>query len=51
MKIVSKFNDYYDIGSSMGVDENIVYVRNLEAVELSNSDIPRNQYVHYWCAW
>lgn len=43
MKIISKFHDYYDIGSSMGVDESIVYVRNSEMVELSNDDLPMAQ--------
>ena len=45
MNIVSKFNDYYDIGSSMGIDESIVYVRNKEVVATENkmdiSDILR----------
>lgn len=40
MKIISKFRDYYDIGSSMGVDESITYVRNLQKVERPNSDLP-----------
>lgn len=47
MKIVSKFQDYYDIGVSMGVDESLVYVRNLEATLYPNDDIPfdRRSYV------
>lgn len=47
MKIVSKFQDYYDIGVSMGVDESLVYVRNLEPVLYSNEDIEidRGSYV------
>ncbi len=45
MKIISKFRDYYDIGASMGVDETIVYVRNLEMIERPNKDLPtRNEY-------
>lgn len=40
MKIISKFHDYYDIGASMGVDETIVYVRNLERIDRPNADLP-----------
>lgn len=42
MKIISKFKDYYDIGSSYGVDDSIVYVRNKEVVASKERISPRD---------
>ena len=37
MKLISKFNDYYDIGISYGIDPNVVYQR--EETEIVKSDV------------
>jgi len=39
MKILSNFKDYYDIGLSYGIDENILYIRKKEFIDKSNNDI------------
>lgn len=50
MRIISKFHDYYDIGMSYGQDENLVWVRETEVVEIDTKilNISDRWFNKYW---
>lgn len=39
MRIISKFQDYYDISMAYGQDENLVWVRNTEEIPMNHLDL------------
>lgn len=36
MRIISKFNDYYDVGMGLGYEASVVYVREPKAIRFGD---------------
>jgi len=47
MKIISKFQDYYDIGIAYGIDEKLRFERKRESIDLSIDKLPNSTRVQY----